>query len=229
MKLFNQLDKLEFIKIQNIYKKLSIENLILKFNFNLLISNLINNYILLILISGFCLAIFGGLNLLILFLNLFMFIVSLKNKKYIDETNENLKRTMTDYSISVSVLIAARNEEGNIEKCIRSLMNQSYFNYEILVMNDHSTDATDQIIKKLEEEYNQSSVRLKYYSNTTLDDGWYGKSNAIQYLSTKATGQYLIITDADTVHNYDSIKFCVHSLKSLDLAFLSGKLKIIKL
>jgi chlorobactene glucosyltransferase len=49
----------------------------------------------------------------------------------------------------VSVLVPARNEEENIERCLASLRRQVYANYEILVLNDNSTDRTLEIVTRI--------------------------------------------------------------------------------
>ena len=47
----------------------------------------------------------------------------------------------------VSVVVPARNEQGNIEKCILSLLAQNYPNFEVIVIDDNSTDDTLKIMK----------------------------------------------------------------------------------
>jgi cellulose synthase/poly-beta-1,6-N-acetylglucosamine synthase-like glycosyltransferase len=49
----------------------------------------------------------------------------------------------------VSILVPARNEEASIEKCVQSLLNQDYSNFEIVVLNDNSTDKTGEILDRL--------------------------------------------------------------------------------
>jgi chlorobactene glucosyltransferase len=71
----------------------------------------------------------------------------------------------------VSVLIPARNEEDNIERCILSLQNQTYQNYEILVIDDNSTDSTYSILERLSEQYSN----LRIFHGQPLKKGWFGK------------------------------------------------------
>ena len=155
--------------------------------------------------------------------SILMLVICTLNHRYIKRTNDELRRTLDSLGDErrVSVLIAARNEENNIERCIRSLLDQSYTNYEILVMNDSSTDSTGEILERLKAEFDD---KLSFFTNDHLPAGWYGKSWAIQCLSKQATGEILILTDADTFHSRDSIKFCVHSLTSHNVDFLSGRL-----
>lgn len=152
-----------------------------------------------------------------------MLIICKLNHRFIQRTNDELHQSLDSVGddVRVSVLIAARNEENNIERCIRSLIDQSYRNYEILVMNDGSTDSTEKILTRLADEFKD---RLNFFTNDHLPAGWYGKSWAIQCLSKRATGEILILTDADTFHNRDSIKFCANSLTSHNVDFVSGNL-----
>jgi chlorobactene glucosyltransferase len=101
----------------------------------------------------------------------------------------------------ISVLIPARNEEENIKKCIVSLTKQDYKNIEILVLDDNSTDDTANIVKKLSKKYSN----VKFYKGEHLRKGWLGKSFACHQLSKHARGEYMIFTDADTLHFPDSI------------------------
>lgn len=155
-----------------------------------------------------------------------MLVICTLNHRYIQRTNDELKRTLDSLGddVRVSILVAARNEENNIERCIRSLIDQSHTNYEILVMNDNSTDSTGEILERLKNELDRETEgKLSYFTNDHLPANWYGKSWSIQCLSKRATGDILILTDADTFHNRDSIKFCVHSLTSHNVDFISGK------
>ena len=101
----------------------------------------------------------------------------------------------------VSVLIPMRNEENNVRNCIASLQNQLYKNYEILVINDNSSDKTADILAELASKDN----RIKVFNGKPLPDDWYGKPFALHQLSLHARGEILIFTDADTFHNPASI------------------------
>lgn len=93
----------------------------------------------------------------------------------------------------VSVLIPARNEEKNIGHLLADLQNQEYTNIEILVFNDESTDATEQIVKTNV----AANKRLKLLSSDGLPDGWLGKNHACHKLAQKASGSWLLFLDAD--------------------------------
>jgi chlorobactene glucosyltransferase len=107
----------------------------------------------------------------------------------------------------ISVLIPARNEERSIEACVRSVLMQQYPNFEVIVLNDHSTDRTGEILAKLQTEF----ASLRVISGTALPEGWLGKCWACHQLSNVATGEVLLFTDADTVHESFSL---MHSAAS---------------
>lgn len=93
----------------------------------------------------------------------------------------------------ISVLIPARNEENNIGKCLGHLVNQSYHNLEILVLDDQSTDNTAQIVKSFSDKYRQ----IKLINGSILPKGWLGKNWACHQLSQQANGEYFLFIDSD--------------------------------
>jgi chlorobactene glucosyltransferase len=118
----------------------------------------------------------------------------------------------------VSVMIPARNEEENIERCLTSLRDQLYKNYEILVINDNSTDSTGKILERIAAE----DSRVRIFSGESLPYDWYGKPFAIQQLSAHAKGEILLLTDADTIHSPASISWAVTNLLLLKADMISG-------
>ncbi|MDR2941169.1 MAG: glycosyltransferase [Treponema sp.] len=118
----------------------------------------------------------------------------------------------------VSVLIPARNEEHNIEKCINSLKNQLYKNYEILVLNDNSTDNTGKILERIAAE----DSRIRVFNGKPLPDDWFGKPYAMDQLAAHAKGGILIFTDADTIHTPSSISWAVTNITLLKADMISG-------
>jgi chlorobactene glucosyltransferase len=97
---------------------------------------------------------------------------------------------------SVSVLVPARNEALNIEACVRSLLAQEYPAFRVHVLDDHSTDETAQIVRRLGLDEKNGGL-LK---GADLPEGWVGKNWACHQLSEAAEGEYLLFTDADTIH-----------------------------
>ncbi|OQA21322.1 MAG: 4,4'-diaponeurosporenoate glycosyltransferase [Actinobacteria bacterium ADurb.Bin346] len=101
----------------------------------------------------------------------------------------------------ISILIPARNEESNIKKLLLSLIKQDYKNIEILVLDDSSIDSTAAVVKQME----LKDTRIKLIKGKKIEDGWMGKSWACHQLSSYAKGDYLIFTDADTLHFPDTV------------------------
>src|SRR5262245_57598156 len=79
----------------------------------------------------------------------------------------------------LSVLVPARNEEANIGPCLHSLLAQDYPNFEVLVLNDASTDNTTQVLAALTTEYE----RLRVLSGKPVPPGWLGKQWACEQLA----------------------------------------------
>ena len=118
----------------------------------------------------------------------------------------------------VSVLIPARNEERNIEGCIRSLMQQDYPDLEIIVLDDESSDKTAEIIQRLIME----SPRLIYKEGKSLPEGWTGKNWACHQLSEFSTGEILIFSDADNRYADNAISRTVARMQKYNLDMLSA-------
>ncbi|MDR2134545.1 MAG: glycosyltransferase [Treponema sp.] len=118
----------------------------------------------------------------------------------------------------VSVMVPARNEEQNIERCLNSLRNQLYKNYEILVLNDNSTDNTLNILNRIAAE----DSRIIVINGAPLPEDWYGKPFALSQLSRQAKGEIFLFTDADTVHSPASVSWAVTNMIGLKADMISG-------
>lgn len=94
---------------------------------------------------------------------------------------------------SVSVIVAARNEEENLPLLIQDLAKQSYENFEIIVANDRSTDSTQKIL----EEFSQKFNKLKFVNIESTPQGVSPKKNALTQAIKKSNGEVLLFTDAD--------------------------------
>jgi cellulose synthase/poly-beta-1,6-N-acetylglucosamine synthase-like glycosyltransferase len=97
----------------------------------------------------------------------------------------------------LSIIIPARNEEDNIGACIQSILNQSYSKnlYEIIVVNDHSTDATASIVKTFNEPNIKCIDLINFIGNETNSF----KKKGIEVGVAQANGELIITTDADCV------------------------------
>ncbi|HKQ40177.1 MAG TPA: glycosyltransferase [Verrucomicrobiae bacterium] len=99
----------------------------------------------------------------------------------------------------VSILVPARNEERNIAGCVESLLAQDYPNWELLVLDDHSSDGTGEIVRELFGKH-EGTQRLELLKGESLPGDWVGKNWACHQLSQQTGGDYLFFTDADTKH-----------------------------
>ena len=118
----------------------------------------------------------------------------------------------------VSVLVPARNEALNIERCVRSLLRQEYAPFEILVLDDGSTDATPELLRRLAIE---SDGKMRVLQGEPLPDGWHGKSWACYQLGRQAKGELLLFTDADTMHEPDALGRTVGAIEASGADMLS--------
>lgn len=103
----------------------------------------------------------------------------------------------------VTIIVPAKNEEKNISNCLTNLLKQNYSNYEILVINDRSTDATAEIVTDIAR---SSSIPVKLVTIEKLPPGWTGKNHGMFVGSKAATGEWILFTDADTTHSPDSLR-----------------------
>ena len=95
---------------------------------------------------------------------------------------------------AVSVIVPARNEEACLGACLQSLVEQSGVPLEIIVVDDHSTDRTREIALSF------SNQQVRVIEAGPLPPGWTGKNNAVTAGSKAARGEWLLFTDADTIH-----------------------------
>jgi len=121
----------------------------------------------------------------------------------------------------VSIIVPARNEEAEIENCLRSLLLLDYDNYEVIAVNDRSTDRTGEIMERLSQdrrEMEQSNpdlskevrvvpiASLTVVNHAELPVGWLGKTHAMWTAANQATGEWLLFTDADVIFKPDSLR-----------------------
>jgi glycosyltransferase involved in cell wall biosynthesis len=93
---------------------------------------------------------------------------------------------------TISIIVPARNEESNLRTCLESLTTQTGVPFEVIVVNDHSTDRTQEIAS--------SFKNVRVIAAGPLPSGWTGKNNAVTSGAREAQGLWLLFTDADTVH-----------------------------
>ena len=125
----------------------------------------------------------------------------------------------------VSVVLPARNEQDNIHKCLNSLIRQDYPNYEIIAVNDCSTDATGEILHKTAAASN-SDRKITIVNLEHKPAGWVGKNWACFQGYKRSSGQVLLFTDADTIHAPDTISLTVRHMVDEKLDALTARPRI---
>jgi glycosyltransferase involved in cell wall biosynthesis len=114
---------------------------------------------------------------------------------------------------AVSVIVPARNEEACLDACLQSLVAQAGVKFEIIVVDDESTDRTREIALGFPE--------VRVVSAGTLPECWSGKNNALAAGARQARGEWLLFTDADTVHFPGSLAGSLREAKERGAALLS--------
>lgn len=139
-----------------------------------------------------------------------------------------------DDAPKVSIIAAGRNEERNVEEAVRSLLSFDYPNYEVILVNDRSTDRTGEILDRLAMETNDAAGvlpadksrstggapapptqerKLRVAHIKELPAGWLGKNHALQQGADAATGDFLLFTDADVVMEPSSLRRAVRFME----------------
>ena len=121
----------------------------------------------------------------------------------------------------VSIIVPARNEEETIEQALRTLLALDYDNYEVIAVNDRSTDRTGEIMERVALEVvhieNQSPhfsqkqgevghPLMRVIHHSELPPGWLGKTHAMWTAANQASGVWLLFTDADVLFKPDSVR-----------------------
>jgi len=124
----------------------------------------------------------------------------------VEAINMRTLRNLSDYKDHgrhprISVLVPARNEEISIKRCIKSLLSQNYPDFQLIVLDDNSTDGTGSILKELASE----ESRLRIIEGLALPPDWLGKHWACHQLYRAADGELIVFTDSDTIHAPDTL------------------------
>jgi cellulose synthase/poly-beta-1,6-N-acetylglucosamine synthase-like glycosyltransferase len=115
----------------------------------------------------------------------------------------------------VSAFIPVKNEEGQIEACIRSVLASDYPNLELWVINDGSTDDTDRILRNMAAD--DPRINLLRHRRS------HGKKNALVRAARRAKGEYFVYTDSDCWLAPDAITKCIDVMEADDdLGAVSG-------
>jgi cellulose synthase/poly-beta-1,6-N-acetylglucosamine synthase-like glycosyltransferase len=102
----------------------------------------------------------------------------------------------------VSIIVPARNEEAHIAPALSTLLKLDYDNYEVIAVNDRSTDRTGEVMDQIALTP-EARERLKIIHITELPSGWLGKAHAMWTAANQANGDWLLFTDADVLFRPD--------------------------
>ena len=114
---------------------------------------------------------------------------------------------------TVSIIVPARNEETSLGRCLDSLVSQAGVRFEIIAVDDGSSDRTREIA--------ESFAGVRVIGAGPLRDGWTGKNNAVFTGASEARGVWLLFTDADTVHAPGSLAKALVEARLYDASLLS--------
>jgi peptidoglycan-N-acetylglucosamine deacetylase len=146
-----------------------------------------------------------------------VFVGALAFAQWIRSRRRQRENAGKDYSPFVSVIVPAYNEEPVIEGTIRSLLASDYKNYEIIVVDDGSTDRTSEIVR--EKFGADSRVRLFTEPNA-------GKANALNFGLRYASGEIVIALDADTMFASQTIGALAHRFYDPQMGAVAGNAKV---
>jgi len=120
---------------------------------------------------------------------------------------------------TVSLIVPARNEEMGIESAVRALAAIDYPGLEILIIDDHSSDATPRILQRLAREF----PRLRVLAASDVPDGWAGKPNAcwFGFQQSNPGARWLLFTDARVIFSRNAVTRTVSHAEASRLGFLS--------
>ncbi|MDQ2765953.1 MAG: glycosyltransferase [Gemmatimonadota bacterium] len=117
----------------------------------------------------------------------------------------------------VSMIIPARNEARNIERCVRSIQRTTWPALELLVVDDRSEDGTGDLVRALA----ATDARVRVIDGTPVPEGWFGKQWACAQGAREARGSTLIFTDADTAHAPDLVVRTVNAMRARAIDFFT--------
>jgi len=132
-------------------------------------------------------------------------IYCLKKQKPL-ELNKNARDKPEPF---VSILVPARNEAHRVlEKSLSSMLNQTYKNFELIILNDRSTDNTKEILENLQSKI--QNPKSKIIDGIEPDKTWLGKPHALHQAFQKSRGEWILATDADIIFAPDALQTVVN-------------------
>ncbi len=109
---------------------------------------------------------------------------------------------------SLMIVVPARNEEADLEPALRSLLHLNYPNYQVVAVNDRSTDSTGEIMERLAREAPANRLRVLHVRD--LPAGWLGKTHAMWLGAQHGDSGWILFTDADCAFRPDSARRALH-------------------
>jgi len=163
-----------------------------------------------------------GLALLVCFMGLYFVAASIATKVKSRQELKNPKEKDETYKPFVSVMIPAHNEESVITETINRVFQMDYPNYEVIVIDDRSSDNTAAVIKSLEASYDG---RLKTLIRSK--DAFPGKSAVLNDALAIAKGEAILVFDADAQMDKDFLTNLVYELQPKDVGAVQAR-KVVK-
>ena len=149
---------------------------------------------------------------IVLFIWILMFIQTIANLRAVPHLRAD--QSPNDGPL-VSIVIPARNEARIIERSVRAFLAQDYENFEVIVVNDRSTDATGEILRAF------NDPRLTVIDGSDTPAGWLGKPWALEQATARAQGELLLIVDADLIYAPEALRAAVAELERSGAAMLT--------
>ena len=118
----------------------------------------------------------------------------------------------------VSIVVPARNEARGVEAAVTSLLHLDYPRFELIAIDDRSSDGTGDILDRV----SRADSRLRVIHVTELPLGWLGKNHAMSVGATAARGEYVLFTDADVVFERTVLKRAVTLMEQHALDHLAA-------
>jgi cellulose synthase/poly-beta-1,6-N-acetylglucosamine synthase-like glycosyltransferase len=166
---------------------------------------------------------FVGFFVVLMFRHLLLLLFSVLDQ--LDRTAADRRwqeRTGPKFEPLISILAPAFNEGKVIEASIRSLLTLDYPRYEVLIIDDGSTDDTLERARTMEGDYPNAQVRVLWKPNG-------GKSSALNYGLARAAGDFFVCMDSDSALSRDALKEAIRYLEDPDVAAVAGAVEVTNL
>ena len=158
---------------------------------------------------------------------LIMFVrTRLSYKSYLANTKRNDKLHIHPDCLknlpAVSIIIPARNEEGNTERCLLSIVNQNYPNFEVILIDDNSNDNTVQKARRIQQKIKSKFQNLKIIELKSTPQDWTGKTWASEKGFLSSRHEMLLFLDADCYYSKNCLLFAMSHMVSKKLDVITG-------